>query len=72
MLKLQARAKLCTLRLYLFGVFYNSEITQTLFKKLERSAIMPFWRCIDNAGPLIALEFSLYDCTLHSLAKGPV
>ena len=39
-LKLQACAKLCTLCLYLFGVFYNSGITQTLI--LERSAIMPF------------------------------
>ena len=39
-LKLQACAKLCTLCLYLFGVFYNSGITQNLF--LERLAIMPF------------------------------
>jgi hypothetical protein len=41
-LKLQSRtcAKLCTLCLYLFGVFYKSGITQTPF--LERSAIMPF------------------------------
>ena len=39
-LKLQACAKLCTLRLYLFGVFYNSGITQTLI--LERLAIKPF------------------------------
>ena len=39
-LKLQACAKLCTLCLYLFGVFYNSGFTQTLI--LERSAIMPF------------------------------
>ena len=41
-LKLQACAKLCTLCLYLFGVFYNSGITQTLFLDSERSAIMPF------------------------------
>jgi hypothetical protein len=39
-LKLQACAKLCTLCLYLFGVFYNSGFTQTPI--LEGSAIMPF------------------------------
>ncbi len=39
-LKPQACEKLCTLCLYLFGVFYNSGITQTLI--LDRSAIMPF------------------------------
>ncbi len=39
-LKLQACAKLCILCLYLFGVFYNSGITQTLI--LERLAIKPF------------------------------
>jgi hypothetical protein len=39
-LKLQACAKLCTLCLYLFGVFYNSGITQILISR--RLAIMPF------------------------------
>ncbi len=39
-LKLQACANSAPDRLYLFGVFYNSGITQTLI--LERSAIMPF------------------------------